>query len=90
MSESNSTLADINEISLRLDRLLEVCHRLTEENRSLRQSKLSKLQLTGGAFQVSRAPQTSVWPVTNAEQGSQLNTCLCSLAALAPSSRPAE
>ena len=39
MSESNSTLADITEISQRLDRLLELCHRLSEENRSLRQSQ---------------------------------------------------
>jgi cell division protein ZapB len=40
MSESNTTtLADITEISVRLDRLLELCQRLTEENRSLRQSQ---------------------------------------------------
>jgi len=39
MSDTNPTLADLNEISLRLDRLLEVCQRLTEENRSLRQSQ---------------------------------------------------
>ena len=40
MSQSNtSTLSDINEISVRLDRLLELCQRLAEENRSLRQSQ---------------------------------------------------
>ena len=40
MSQSNtSTLSDINEISVRLDRLLELCQRLAEENRSLRHSQ---------------------------------------------------
>lgn len=32
-------LTDIQDISVRLDRLLELCHRLTEENRSLRVSQ---------------------------------------------------
>jgi len=36
---NTTTLSDINEISVRLDRLLELCHRLAEENRSLRQSQ---------------------------------------------------
>ena len=38
MSEINA-LSDLTEISQRLDRLLELCHRLTEENRSLRHSQ---------------------------------------------------
>ena len=39
MSDSNTTLADLGEISQRLDRVLELCHRLSEENRSLRVSQ---------------------------------------------------
>ncbi|UXI69169.1 TIGR02449 family protein [Tahibacter amnicola] len=39
MSGSDSTLADLREISARIDRLVELCQRLTEENRSLRQSQ---------------------------------------------------
>ena len=39
MSETNPTLADLGEISQRLDRVLELCHRLSEENRSLRVSQ---------------------------------------------------
>jgi len=34
-----STLAELNEVSGRIDRLLELCQRLAEENRSLRQSQ---------------------------------------------------
>ncbi len=43
MAESNSTLTDLHDIHARLDRLLELCARLAEENRSLR---LSQEQLT--------------------------------------------
>ena len=39
MSETNPTLADLGEISQRLDRVLELCQRLSEENRSLRVSQ---------------------------------------------------
>ena len=39
MSEPNPMLADLYEISGRLDRLLELCQRLAEENRSLRVSQ---------------------------------------------------
>jgi cell division protein ZapB len=39
MSSPASTLADIKEISARVDRLVELCQRLSEENRSLRQSQ---------------------------------------------------
>lgn len=39
MTEANTMLTDIQDISVRLDRLLELCHRLTEENRSLRVSQ---------------------------------------------------
>jgi cell division protein ZapB len=39
MSDSNTTLADLGEISQRLDRLVELCQRLGEENRSLRVSQ---------------------------------------------------
>ncbi|HZP66835.1 MAG TPA: TIGR02449 family protein [Rudaea sp.] len=39
MGETNSTLADLTEIGERLDRLLELCQRLSEENRSLRVSQ---------------------------------------------------
>jgi cell division protein ZapB len=38
MAES-STLAELNEVSGRIDRLLELCQRLAEENRSLRLSQ---------------------------------------------------
>ena len=38
MAESH-TLAELNEVSGRIDRLLELCQRLAEENRSLRQSQ---------------------------------------------------
>lgn len=37
--EEISTLAELNEVSGRIDRLLELCQRLAEENRSLRQSQ---------------------------------------------------
>jgi cell division protein ZapB len=39
MSSPPSTLADIKEVSARIDRLVELCQRLSEENRSLRQSQ---------------------------------------------------
>jgi cell division protein ZapB len=39
MAETNPTLSDLSEISQRLDRVLELCHRLSEENRSLRVSQ---------------------------------------------------
>jgi cell division protein ZapB len=39
MSSSPSTLADLKEISTRVDRLVELCQRLSEENRSLRHSQ---------------------------------------------------
>jgi len=39
MSSPPSTLADLKEISARIDRLVELCQRLSEENRSLRQSQ---------------------------------------------------
>ncbi|HVJ63190.1 MAG TPA: TIGR02449 family protein [Tahibacter sp.] len=39
MSASESTLADLREVSARIDRLVELCQRLSEENRSLRQSQ---------------------------------------------------
>jgi cell division protein ZapB len=39
MTEATTMLTDIQDISVRLDRLLELCHRLTEENRSLRVSQ---------------------------------------------------
>ena len=38
MAESR-TIAELNEVSGRVDRLLELCQRLTEENRSLRLSQ---------------------------------------------------
>lgn len=38
MAESNA-LAELHEVSGRVDRLLELCQRLAEENRSLRQSQ---------------------------------------------------
>jgi cell division protein ZapB len=39
MSETNPMLADLSDISSRLDRVLELCQRLAEENRSLRVSQ---------------------------------------------------
>jgi len=39
MPDSNATLAELQEVSGRVDRLLELCQRLAEENRSLRQSQ---------------------------------------------------
>lgn len=39
MSASETTLADLREVSARIDRLVELCQRLSEENRSLRQSQ---------------------------------------------------
>ena len=39
MSEPNPNLTDLRDISGRLDRLLELCQRLAEENRSLRTSQ---------------------------------------------------
>jgi len=39
MADNSNVLNDISEISGRLDRLLELVHRLTEENRSLRTSQ---------------------------------------------------
>jgi cell division protein ZapB len=41
---TNQNLSDLGEISTRLDRLLELCQRLNEENRSLR---VSQEQLAG-------------------------------------------
>jgi cell division protein ZapB len=39
MSSPAGTIADLAEISARIDRLVELCQRLSEENRSLRQSQ---------------------------------------------------
>jgi cell division protein ZapB len=39
MSQGNDMLTELREISGQLDRLLELCQRLTEENRSLRISQ---------------------------------------------------
>ncbi|HXD52108.1 MAG TPA: TIGR02449 family protein, partial [Burkholderiales bacterium] len=39
MPNSNATLTELQEVSGRVDRLLELCQRLAEENRSLRQSQ---------------------------------------------------
>ena len=39
MADNSSVLSDLADISGRLDRLLELVHRLTEENRSLRTSQ---------------------------------------------------
>jgi cell division protein ZapB len=39
MSQGNDMLTELHEISGQLDRLLELCQRLTEENRSLRASQ---------------------------------------------------
>jgi cell division protein ZapB len=39
MSEPNPMLADLSDISSRLDSVIELCRRLAEENRSLRVSQ---------------------------------------------------
>ena len=39
MPDSHATLTELQEVSGRVDRLLELCQRLAEENRSLRQSQ---------------------------------------------------
>jgi len=39
MSEHEPTLAAVAEIGARVDRLVELCRRLSDENRSLRQSQ---------------------------------------------------
>jgi cell division protein ZapB len=39
MNNPHSTMTELNEVSGRVDRLLELCQRLSEENRSLRQSQ---------------------------------------------------
>jgi cell division protein ZapB len=39
MSQGNDMLTELREIGGQLDRLLELCHRLSEENRSLRVSQ---------------------------------------------------
>ncbi|MEO8672122.1 MAG: TIGR02449 family protein [Tahibacter sp.] len=39
MSAPDTTLTDLREISARIDRLVELCQRLSEENRSLRHSQ---------------------------------------------------
>ncbi|HVJ62715.1 MAG TPA: TIGR02449 family protein [Tahibacter sp.] len=39
MSAPENTLADLREVSARIDQLVEQCRRLSEENRSLRQSQ---------------------------------------------------
>jgi len=39
MADSSNVLNDLSEINGRLDRLLELVHRLSEENRSLRTSQ---------------------------------------------------
>jgi cell division protein ZapB len=39
MSQGNDMLTELREIGGQLDRLLELCQRLTEENRSLRVSQ---------------------------------------------------
>jgi cell division protein ZapB len=39
MSQGNDMLTELHEISGQLDRLLEMCQRLSEENRSLRVSQ---------------------------------------------------
>jgi cell division protein ZapB len=39
MSSTDTTLADLRDVSTRIDRLVELCQRLSEENRSLRQSQ---------------------------------------------------
>lgn len=39
METANPALAELHEVSGRIDQLVEVCRRLAEENRSLRQSQ---------------------------------------------------
>ena len=39
MADNSNVLSDLSDISGRLDRLLELVHRLSEENRSLRTSQ---------------------------------------------------
>jgi cell division protein ZapB len=39
MSQGNDMLSELREIGGQVDRLLELCHRLAEENRSLRASQ---------------------------------------------------
>jgi cell division protein ZapB len=39
MSDTHPHLTDLHSISGQLDKLLELCHRLSEENRSLRVSQ---------------------------------------------------
>lgn len=39
MSNANPALNELHEVSGRIDRLLDLCRRLAEENRSLRQSQ---------------------------------------------------
>jgi cell division protein ZapB len=39
MSDTHPNLTDLHSISGQLDKLLELCHRLSEENRSLRVSQ---------------------------------------------------
>lgn len=39
MPSADATLTDLQDISARIDRLVELCQRLSEENRSLRQSQ---------------------------------------------------
>lgn len=39
MSEHEHTLSTLAEVSARVDRLVDLCRRLSEENRSLRQSQ---------------------------------------------------
>jgi cell division protein ZapB len=39
MSDASPALNELHEISGRIDRLLDLCRRLAEENRSLRQSQ---------------------------------------------------
>lgn len=39
MSSANPALNELHEVSGRIDRLLDLCRRLAEENRSLRQSQ---------------------------------------------------
>ena len=39
MSDTHPHLTELQDITGRLDKLLEVCHRLAEENRSLRVSQ---------------------------------------------------
>ena len=39
MPDNHATLTELKEVAGRVDRLLELCQRLAEENRSLRQSQ---------------------------------------------------